>query len=305
MPWPSIIKNFGREIKKMKRHDDLLIVQVLLTFLFSVCLAFIDKNVALIVGTIGALLIINKEFIIFSHNERFQILDNTINGIAEVVHIRDKTDYKNIENLIDAYVHIPQQGFADIKNKIVTEAFRNLRDLRMTMESPLLDPLTSLQTSLHMLNNLNGGDYVKAVSFCNTGEWDGSKWWDEYLEANFTAAKNDAIVERIFIVERARLKELRESPVGKFHTESHRKEEFFRGYFINKENLARTHKDLMEEVGSGFILIRQGNEKMLVVDVFIKESDSYKTKIVYDPLKIITFESAFNQLLKEAEPLTA
>lgn len=236
----------------------------------------------------------------------------------------------NTKVLLEHHNCISKKGIIDYRDSITNEFISSLKEL-CTKDRTL--PLTIREGhvwSVDLLDSLQAGDSVKAVSLLgyNLGEWNKecTPSWDDYNAATIKAAERCKDVRRIFITDKNQLSEFvklkidtsdptKKEPVCpdvKTLVDEHVPPKYEKvgnkyrltespkmtGIFVDREECYKNFTLKENHLKQGFILINKGGVRMAVIDDFTDQTPGrkYKVIITYNEDELNKLEEAFKSI---------
>lgn len=97
---------------------------------------------------------------------------------------------------------------------------------------------------------LKKGSNIWAISLANINEWNESKEEKQFLKANMEAVKRGVRLERIFIVSKKDIENIKNNYAVKTQLEN--QNENLKIYILSEEKLLKENRNLYDEIGHGF-----------------------------------------------------
>jgi hypothetical protein len=208
----------------------------------------IDARLGMFVWAVGILLAVNQ----MRSEARFASGFERLDKAAEVVDLNATCDVDGLNDLVDAYLRVPEEELTGIKSTVIATARDELVRLATEKSSGELSSGEYYRWLLPMIGRAPTGSTIYAVSLMMSCEWDDSPSERLFIKANLDAAKRGVNVERIFIMPAAMLPAALQMPAVESHTEE-AKPKRLKGYYVPLERLQQADAPLAARVQDGFI----------------------------------------------------
>lgn len=258
-------------------------------------------DIGIIVWIIGTLLVLNRIVSNYLVQDNFKKTENKIKQISKIIDIEDKIKVEEISKILEIYLKITEPEFTSVKDKYISETINKLNRLNFDKHSEELPTSEYYSWLLPILDKIDKGDSIKAISFMFEPEWDESPVEKKFIKGNLVGAKKGAIVERIFIMKKDFLNHALQNKAVFNHTAEQRKKTKLIGYFVDKEKLAKEEPKLLASVGDGFIIF---NDRVALIDRFDIAGNGIRGVVTMNPSEINDMLRSFQLLKQIAEDLS-
>jgi len=276
-----------------------IIINVAIGLFFYIFLSM--QTVGIIIWFVGILLVLDRIIINHINQENYDKLELRIDKIGQVIDLNEEYKEGIISKLCQSYSHTSDPEFTNLKNKYINNALIKINKLKDEKSSDELTTSESFDLFLPILQNVQIGESVKAVTFLLQGEWDDSPQVQEYLKSNIDAAQRGASVERIFIMDKSLLNDAIKNEAVKKHTKDQSNETKLKGYFVDRTRLKKEEPELYNASGDGFIII---NLKVALIDKMYSEG-KYRNIVTLNKNVIKELDETFMRLKRDSIELSS
>lgn len=221
---------------------------------------------AVVGGVIGLMLLVSDQGVLaggavilglllsvsrWAAETRISELEERLDRLAHLAGIRIECDTAALDGLIEAYAAVDPE-FVDKRDVVARQAQEALAQLGA---EATLDNLDLGEYYALLFRGFSGATReVVAVSLGLDAEWSKTAAERRFLECNQGAALRGVRVDRLFVVTPEELDELRQSDAIRAHLASEPPEQL-RGWYVDKRLLEARDPHLLEDLGSGFVVI--------------------------------------------------
>lgn len=223
----------------------------------------------------------------------FSYIEDRLEPVTKMTEVMDLTQSLTVSDLQDlsrVYVSIVEHEFRKVKESVVSEAHQKLKKLAQQKKSDELSTAEYYAWLLSILSEVRKGEEVRAISVMNPAEWDDSPAETRFFSENLAAVARGVIIQRIFVMPRARLAEALELPPVKSHMRG--ANAGLRGYFVDLDYLRQKEPHLLAQIGCGFIEI---GARVALVDLFA-DTGQVRGQVTMDRSELRNLMRIFDKL---------
>jgi hypothetical protein len=249
---------------------------------------------ALLVAILGILLALLRSALQLTVQDALQPVEK----LAEIVDLQAESNIGVIGGLLQRYLTVTETQFRPVKEQIVADATEKLRRLAVEKRSAALQTTDYYDWLKRELGSIRPGEYMRAVSLSSDEEWNDSQLEKNFLSWNLEAAARGALISRIFVVEEARLAAFLQIPPIRAHTVE--ADTGMVGYYLSRDYLQRADRDVLAEIGEGFI---DFNGHVGLEDRF-DPTGKTRGEVTMLPSDLDKMQRIYQRLLNMSEPLS-
>jgi hypothetical protein len=216
--------------------------------------------------------------------------------MAETLDIQNTLKLRDFQDMMGLYLRIGEPEFGIHKDTITADAKEKLRKLA---EEKVTDELSTGEYYAWlnpMLETAPAGSTIWAISMMLTTEWDESHEEEAFLAQNIAAANRGVIVDRIFVVPRAKIPGLKRHRGVRAHIDD--KSGNLHPMIVEREHLESRGGSLLSSLGDGIIAF--GNR---VVLVDIDRPGGIRGRVSMNANHVASWRRKFDLLRTYARPL--
>ena len=219
-----------------------------------------------------------------------------VHTLAAVVDLQRAFDAEQLRDMLRAYLEITEDEFRPVKKALLQEVTLSLRKLATQNVSDELTTGAYYKWLLPMLEAAGKGNEIWAVSMMLDVEWIDSPYEEKFLQLNLDAAKKGCVVERIFVIDRAKVTEALSNKGFAAHIAN--AGDYLRPLLVFRDDVAKTDPQLLKALGDGVIAF---DRRVALID--LSSPEGMRGYVTMSSVDIDHWRSLFEQLRVHGRPL--
>ncbi len=265
-------------------------IAIVIGFVFF---AFGKPEIAAMTWIIGSAL----SFTRYSFGLKLEEQLKPVRQLAAIVDLERDIPLKQLEEIVRTYLAITETEFAQVKDRVLSEAFERLRKLHQQKSSDVLQTGDYYNWLLPFIESAPKGSQIWAVSMMLSIEWDESPPEVSFLRLNLDAAQRGVYLERIFVVRNEDIPKL--STISPIRAQAENVGEFLKLWLVRREQLEKSDPQLLRELGDGLIAF-----DMRVAMIDFASPEGIRGYVTMNPGEIQKLRRSFENLRVHGLPLT-